>query len=284
MRTLIALLLSTLACSAQLTLQRAHYPTLFKSGASSTPPVTGFQLWITPDSTAWSDFSGTTVATQNQNIIKLEDLSGLGNHLYWPSNLHGVNSEGCHFANDYTLSSRRILQFGRNCPAGVANNKTGLRTSNSIPLVGGFTVFYVGSFLSPCTSAESFGTWFGYNGVELLFRWNNAAYQLTTYHNSGATVITDPVTIGLSNYQAYAWTFSDAGNSTSMYRSNNSVATATDNGAVPASGLVSIGFRADDGINGHVNGGLLEFILYTNALTTLQISNVNVYLLNKYGL
>lgn len=285
MKWLLLLLACAVPCMGQLTLQNAHYPTIFRSGGSSVPPEAGYSLWIAPHSPVWADLLATSNANSLEKVMRVDDLSGYGNHVYAVTNLTGGNTEGCHFDSAYTLNGLRILQFGRICSAGGANaNKTGLRTSNNITLIGGITLFFVGSFLAPCSVAETDGGWFGYNNFELLARRNSTIDRVATYHNSGGVVLTDPVTIGQSNYQFYAWTYSDAGNSTALYRSNNIVASAVDNGAVPAAARVCIGFREDDLVNSHLNGGLTEMILYTNALTALQISNVNVYLKNKYGL
>lgn len=287
MRTLIVLLLSTLACAAQLTLQRAHYPTIFKSAAASTPPVTGFSMWITPDSPAWTNEVGTVAATSGEFIRKLEDMSGNGNHLYFNTTIVPNGAFPPKFDSSYTLGGNRIIQFGQAC--GTASpNKTGLISSNNITMIGGMTMFAVSSFLdAPCTggSQEIAGSIFTFGSLEFLFRRYNAASpnRIWTFHNPGA-ILLDPVEVGNSNYQFYAFTFNDAANTTDLWRSNNVVATGADTGATPGANKVELGWAPFDAINSHVNAGLVEFILYTNALTTLQISNVNVYLKNKYSL
>lgn len=282
MKWILALLACALPCMGQLTLQNAHYPTLFKSAGSSLPPVSGYVLWLAPEGAVFEDNNAVTNGVAYGPIRRWNDLSGYGNHAYRITELQWA---GANFDPGYTLNGLRIMQFGRNTNAGANANKTGLATSNNITLIGGFTLFWVGSFLPSTVIQESAGAFFGYNNFELLARRSQFGADLVrTYHNAGGVELADPVTIGNSNYQVYAWTFNDTANTTALYRSNNIIASATDNGATPAAGRVSVGYRADDAVNSHINAGIPEMILYTNALSATEISNVNVYLKNKYGL
>lgn len=280
LRLILASLLVALSCSAQLTLKSAHYPTLFKGSSGSVLPASGAGLWLSPETAVWTNLSGTIAATSLESVRRWDDASGNGNHVY---NYTLGNIEGGHFDTGFTLNGKRVMQFGRNCGAAFPN-RTGMSTSNNVALNGGFTLFWVGSFLAPCGVNEPAGAWFGYKNFELLARKNPVgdALQTKTYHNLGGVELTDPVTVGTTNWQVWAWTFNDSANTTALYRSNNIVASATDNGALPATGEVSIGFRFDDSVASHLNGGVTEMILFTNALSVTEISNVNVYLLNKY--
>lgn len=283
MKWLLSLLACVMPCMAQLTLENAHYPTIFRSASgASVPPVSGYVLWLAPEGDVYADVNGVTNGVSLGPIRRWNDLSGYSNHVY---KITSTTVAGANFDSAYTLNGKRIMQFGRNTND-ISSNKTGLATSNNITLIGGFTLFWVGSWLPSPSIGEVGQAWFGYNNFELLARGAlvNPDPITRTYHNSGGLELVDPVSMGQSNYQFYTWTFNDSANTSALYRSNSIVASATDNGSTPAAGKASIGYRFDDTVNGHLNGGITEMILYTNALTTTQISNVNVYLKNKYGL
>lgn len=254
-----------------------------RSAATAPPPVAGYVLWVAPESSAFTDRLGVTNAGSGQPVLRWDDLSGFGNHLYKAP--VATANEGCHFDSAYTLNGLRIMQFGRDAGAGAQNNRTGLFTSNNIALTAGFTMFAVASFLPAITLAESAGVLFGYAPADrLVFREYhvpNPRY-FATYNNQNGVQLFDSVVMGNSNYQFYAWSFSTA--ASAFWRSNSITSSSATAGTIPVTTNLSIGCRLDDAIASHINAGIPEFILYTNALTTSQISNVNVYLKNKYGL
>lgn len=283
MKWIISLLACALPCMGQLTLENAHYPTLFKSSGSS--PASGAVLWLTPDSGVFTDRLQVSNAQPGQLVNMWQDVSGNNNHVYFYSGLNA--SGGPFYTNNYTLNGKRILVFGNSCSLGGNFNKTGLITSNTITLNTGFTVFMVSSFLNPdCLgTTETAGCAWGYNGINLLFRRSQLGTDnWRTYHNASGVETVDGTVLGKSNYQAMAWMFSDTLNTNVLWRSNTIVNALTDNGAIPAAGTTSVGFRSDDGVSSHFQGGICELILYATNLTAVEITNTFTYLKAKYNL
>jgi hypothetical protein len=274
MRTLLTLLLSTFAACAQLTIQSAHYPTLLKASSAALPtlPESGATLWLAPESRVFNDQLMVTNAAEFTDIRMMEDLSGAGNHAYWWS---GINAQGGPmWTNVNALNGRRTITWSEGIT--VANKaKTGLLTSNNVAMSGGFTVYALAAFWTPSHAiVETAGCIFGYNGTEALLRRSQFGENLwRSYHNSGGLQLVGPL-LGETNWQVVVWTFNDAGNTGTLYHSNAVVHTAADGGSVPASGLIAVGFRSDDGVNSHFAGGLAELIFFPGPHTSLQVSNM----------
>jgi len=281
MRTLIGLLLSTLACCAQLTLQHAHYPTIFKSGLA-IPPVTGFTLWVSPDSLVYTNAFATgnvaVAGSSYSSIIRYwEDLSGNGNHL---TNL----SESAPVYSTNTLNGKRVVRFGY----GVISVPT-LRTYlMRLPLTlgsNGNTVFLVAAKIAPASAEGDNVDFVSYAGPQGL-RKDRSLNQLTAYNDtSGSYVSYSTINPGLGVFWAGGYRFNNAANTRAVIFATNSgiVASGTDNWVGNATTNFTLGYRFNQA-NTELAGEIAEVIAYNSALTDLQCSNVVFWLKNKYGL
>lgn len=259
-----------------------------ESAPVATPPVTGYAMWLAPESSIYSDTAGSTPAVSDGEVRYWQDLSGNGNHA-----LFTLGGQNCNRGPRYgtaTLNGKRLLRFGDAASYADANQgvRTGLITAGNVPLTGGITVFWVGY---PFTVAprENGGTWVGYNSIEFLMRDGqgvpgSAAGRFESYHNSSgaqlhyATPITDDVP------RVFTFRFDDSLNEMRFFIGGTSVASQADAGATPASGRITVGYRQDDLLNSHAQAAVAELIAYSTPLSNANVSSVASYLAAKYSI
>jgi hypothetical protein len=248
----------------------------------TTPPVSGYVLWLAPESSIYQDRNAVTASTNGSIVKYWQDLSGFGNHAIHTASNGPPSDVIC----TGSLNGQRILKFGQDQNAAFGQRqRTGLLTPQVDLGSDGVTVFFVASFLNPPDPeiAEIYGAFFGYHNFDYLVRKNNTAWQVVTYNNASGVAITDPVDVGSSSFQAWSWRFDASLNEQRLWRSGSSVVSGTDNGNTASLGKIAVGYREDDAVNSHMCGYMAEMIVYQGGLSDSDVGLVNAYLQNKYN-
>jgi hypothetical protein len=282
MKWILALLACALPCMGQLTLQNAHYPTIFLSGGSAQPPVSGAVIWVTPDSLVYTNAfaTGNVAVAGGSGVASLirywEDMSGNGNHL---TNLDNF----CPRYSTNTLNGKRLVRFG------YGETAPAIRTYlQRLPVSlgsAGNTVFVVAAKIAPAAAEGNNVDFVSYGGPQ-GFRKDVALNQLTAYNdNSGSYISYSTINFGLGVFWAGGYRFDNAGNTRAVLMATNSgiVASGADSWAGNANTNFTVGYRFNVP-NTELAGEVAEVIAYGSALTDLQCSNVVFWLRAKYSI
>lgn len=244
------------------------------AGPTSIPPVLGFTMWIDPSdlTTVYTNYTGTTNGTVSDIIRRVADKSVSGTNFIVAD---GEGNVGFLATNLCTtaLAMFRSAYF-------ITSNLTTLGISSGNDL----TVFCI--MRGSNTIGGSFNTLWEYGGNAshyFAYRKNNAAFQMTIVDASTGTpsLVGDTCTNGF----VYAMCAQISTNTLRQWTGLHQVTPDTTYGPTAINTTSKkMGLGHLWGFGGNIwDGAWGEFIVYNRFLTTLEVTNVQNYLITKWG-
>lgn len=263
------------------------------------PPVSGYIIWLdaSDGSTLWTNVAGTVPAidgaTAQKFVARWDDKSASGTNDVF-MDIPGLNERRPAISNSVVaFNSKPGLIFA--CRDFTSEERTWLQTATNNVTLGstGVTVFCVSAKITwPSESGDSFPMMFAHGAAgakAFEMRVEGATGGSTTNMDVIWNGVTTGPAQGFQIARGYAWAMqgdnTDSGN-LKQWR-NGLAATpgtlATD--MFPQANGFSVGSRWSSAARDNCwHGAIAEVIVYPYALSSLQVSNVNFYLTNKYAL
>lgn len=270
------------------------------SSSGSSPPVSGFNIWLTADNPAsmFTNIAGTiqatgSVADASKFVAKWQDLSAAGTNSVFMA-IPGLSERRPCLSNSIAaLNNKPGLIFGS--PVFTSEERTWLQTATNNVLMGatGMTVFVVAvkqTFSGEAGDSFPMLITQGDGAIPWEMRVEGAAGGTTTnidvQVNGGAVATTaQGFTIG----KGYCWAVQgDNRNTANWVQYKNGAASTSVNLATdmfPSVNGVGIGSRWLSAARDNCWHGIIaEVVTYPWVLSSSDFSSVNNYLTNKYQL
>ena len=287
----VALAFAALSASGALSLRDPAFVASLGSAsggsAGDVPPVSGFSLWVHADDSTgmFTNTAMTAAATaDNAHVAAWKDRSTAGTNSLF---MLAGNGESRPFLSNSWFNGKPALIFGDEA------NGQYLQTATNKVLWGstGLTWFAVAQNFDPTGGGSQFGMLLTLGAAVNPFiemRRLNLSTNVEMLSGNGTTSIGGP---GYRTSKGYAWCgWSKNGtlNNVGIYRNGAGSLTSDASGGSFWPNTNGFGVARRWAPNNNVfnlwHGAIAEVIVYPWPLSTLEISNVNFYLTNKYAL
>lgn len=239
------------------------------------PVVDGFTVWLNTEEGLFQDVDGTTPIVNGTRVALWEDQSGNNNDAEDQGDIQVGFPSWPLYRTDVTFNGYPVLDWND-------ISKQRLATAGNVDFgTAGLTVFCVAAFLN---HINTYGTLFGFNNSDFIFRELNATNRIEVYHNTSGANPVDPSTYSEDVPHVFAFRYSNALNTLVLYVDDVAVASAADAGALGGPGRYAIGGRQDDNVVSFFRGYMAELICYPLALNDAEVSQVNQQLMTKYAI